>query len=81
MSTGTIVQVARYLAVLFGGFIVGGRLVSAIHAWREWHTWAGRDPSGADAYRSLFVVDLGVIALTSALAGLIWWLLRPRPLR
>jgi hypothetical protein len=81
MATGTIVQTARYLAVLLGGFIVGGRIVSAIHAWREWHAWAGRDPSGADAYRTFLMMDLGVMALTVALAGLVWWLLRPRPLR
>ena len=81
MSTGRIVQIARYLAVLFGGFVVGGRIVSAINAWGEWHTWAGRDPSGADAYRTFFMVDLAVIGLTVALAGLMWWLLRPRPLR
>jgi hypothetical protein len=53
-----------------------GRIVSAVHAWREWHTWAERDPSGADAYRMFFVVDIGVMALTFAIAGLVWWLLR-----
>lgn len=81
MLTATVAQIARYLAVLGGGFIVGGRIVSAIHGWREWHAWAERDPSGADAYRTFFMVDLGVIVLTVALAGLVWWLLSPRPLR
>jgi hypothetical protein len=76
----TIAQTVRYVAVLLGGFIVGGRIVSAIHAWREWHIWRERDPSGADAYRTFFMVDVGVVVLTLAIAGLIWWLLRPRPL-
>jgi hypothetical protein len=73
------VQIVRYAAVLLGGFIAGGRIVSAIHAWREWHTWAERDPSGADAYRTLFMVDLGIVAVALALAGLVWWLLRSWP--
>ena len=81
MPTRTIAQAARYVAVLLGGFIAGGRIVSAMHAWREWHTWAELDPSGADAYRTFFLVDLGVAALTVAIAGLVWWLLRSLPPR
>ncbi|HEX5963516.1 MAG TPA: hypothetical protein VFY42_07305 [Gemmatimonadales bacterium] len=81
MSTATLTQWARYVAVLLAGFIAGGRIVSAIHSWREWHTWAARDPSGADAYRTFFMVDMAIVALTLSIAGLIWWLLRPRPLR
>ncbi len=76
---GIGVQLVRYAAVLLGGFIAGGRIVSAIHAWREWHRWVEQDPSGADAYRTFFLVDLGIVALTVALAGLVWWLLRSSP--
>jgi hypothetical protein len=81
VSTATLAQWARYVTVLLAGFVAGGRIVSAIHAWREWHTWAERDPSGADAYRTFFMVDLGIVVLTLSIAGLIWWLLHPRPLR
>lgn len=81
MPTRTIAQAATYVAVLLGGFIAGGRIVSATHAWREWHTWNELDPSGADAYRTFFLVDLGVAALTVAIAGLVWWLLRSLPPR
>ena len=81
MSTATLTHWARYVAVLLAGFIAGGRIVSAIHAWREWHTWTERDPSGADASRTFFMVDMAIVALTLSIAGLIWWLLRPRLLR
>lgn len=79
MSIHTIAQAARYLAVLFVGFIAGGRIVSAIRGWREWQAWAERDPSAADAYRTFFVMDIAIVALAISIAGLIWWLLRPRP--
>jgi hypothetical protein len=79
VSIRTIIQTARYLAVLLAGFIAGGRIVSAIHAWREWHAWVVRDPSGSDAYRTFFMVDLAVVALALTIGGLVWWLLRARP--
>ena len=79
MPTRTIAQAARYAVVLLGGFIAGGRIVSATHAWREWQTWGDVDPSGADAYRTFFLMDLGVLALMVVIAGLVWWLLRPLP--
>lgn len=81
VPTRTIAQVTRYTVVLLGGFIAGGRMVSAIHAWREWHTWEDVDPSGADAYRTFFLMDLSVLALSVVIAGLVWWLLRPPPPR
>jgi hypothetical protein len=69
--------VARYGVVLLAGIIAGGRAVDAVQAWREWHRWAERDPSAADAYRTFWMVDLAVAALTLATALLSWWLLRP----
>jgi hypothetical protein len=39
----------------------------------------GPDPSAADAYRMFFLENTAVALLSLAIAGLIWWLLRPRP--
>ena len=71
------VAVVRYVVVLLAGIIAGGRAVDAVQAWREWHRWAERDPSAADAYRTFWIVDVAVGVLSLAMALLIWWLLRP----
>ena len=70
-------QTIRYLVVLVTGFIAGSRSVDAVRSWREWHTWAAQDPSSADAYRTFFLVNMTVALLSLAIAGLVWWLLRP----
>lgn len=70
-------QVIRYIVVLVTGFIAGSRTVEAAHSWQEWHSWAPRDPSSAEAYRSFFLVNLAVALLSLSIAGLVWWLLRP----
>jgi hypothetical protein len=69
--------VVRYVVVLLAGIIAGGRAVDAVQAWREWHRWAERDPSAADAYRTFLMVDVAVAVLSLAMALVIWWLLRP----
>jgi hypothetical protein len=67
----------RYAVVLVTGIIAGGRVVDAAQAWSEARRAAVTDPSAADAYRTFALVD-GAIALCSlAIAGLVWWLLRP----
>jgi hypothetical protein len=71
------VQTVRYLIVLITGFIAGSRTVDALRSWREWHTWAVRDPSGADAYRAFFMTSAAIAAVSLLIAGLVWWLLRP----
>ena len=70
-------QAIRYIVVLVTGFIAGSRIVDAAHSWQEWHSWAVNDPSGAEAYRTFFVVNLTVALLSLSIAGLVWWLLRP----
>jgi len=72
------VQIIRYLVVLVTGFIAGSRTVDAARAWQEWHTWAARDSSGADAYWGFFLVNSAVALLSLSIAGLVWWLLKPR---
>jgi hypothetical protein len=72
------VQTVRYLIVLITGFIAGSRTVDALRSWREWHSWMVRDPSGADAYRTFFMVDVAVALVSLLIAGLVWWLLRPQ---
>lgn len=71
-------QLIRYAVVLVTGFIAGGRAVGAARSWQQWHRWAVQDPSGADAYQTFFLVDTAVALLSLAIAGLVWWLLRPR---
>jgi hypothetical protein len=69
----------RYAVVLLTGIVAGGRAVDALEAWREWHLWAARDPSAADAYRTFWMVDVAVAATSLLVALLVWWLLRPPP--
>jgi hypothetical protein len=71
-------QVLRHLVVLVTGFIAGSRIIDAARSWQEWHSRSVQDPSGADAYRTFFLVNMGVALLSLSIAGLVWWLLRPR---
>jgi hypothetical protein len=71
-------QTIRYMVVLVTGFIGGSHVVDAIRSWQEWHIWAARDPSGAEAYKTFFMANAVTAALSLAIAGLVWWLLRPR---
>ncbi len=71
-------QAVRYLVVLVTGFIAGSRIVEPARSWQEWHIWAARDPSGAEAYRTFFLVNVAVAALSLSIAVLVWWLLKPR---
>jgi hypothetical protein len=70
-------QALRYTVVLVTGFLAGSRTVEAARSWQEWHTWAAQDPSGAEAYRTFFLVNTAVALLSLSIAGLVWWLLRP----
>jgi hypothetical protein len=72
------VQTIRYLVVLVTGYIAGSRTVDAARSWQEWHSWAGADPSGAEGYRSFFLGNAAVALISLSIAGLVWWLLRPR---
>jgi hypothetical protein len=72
------VQLVRYLVVLVTGIIAGSRSVDAIKAWQNWQARAVQNPSGSDAYRTFFLVDTAVALLSLSIAGLVWWLLRPR---
>ncbi|MFL5449355.1 MAG: hypothetical protein ACJ8A6_12160 [Gemmatimonadales bacterium] len=68
----------RYALVLIAGMLAGNRVVEAVRAWREWHTWVGSDASGSEAYRTFFLVNTAAALLSIALAALLWHLLRPR---
>ena len=72
-----MLQIVRYLVVLITGFIAGSRTIDAAQSWQEWHSWATRDPSGAEAYRTFFLVNTAVALLSLSIAGLVWWLLKP----
>ena len=68
----------RYIVVLVTGFIAGSRAIDAVRSWKEWHSWAAQDPSGAGAYRTFFLENTAAALLSLAIAGLVWWLLRPK---
>jgi hypothetical protein len=74
----TLRNIFRYGLVLVAGLFAGGRIISAYLGWRQWQLLRPQDPSGADASLTFAEVDLVVAALWLALAGLVWWLLRPR---
>jgi hypothetical protein len=72
------VQTIRYIVVLITGFIAGSRAVEAVRSWQEWHRWGIQDPSGGDAYRTFFLVNMAVAMTSLTIAILVWWLLRPK---
>jgi hypothetical protein len=69
-------EVLRYIVVLLTGFLAGSRLVDAAQTWREWRVAGPGSPSAAELH-GYFLRDLGIAVLSLAIAGLIWWLLRP----
>jgi hypothetical protein len=77
-SMKTPVQFIRYAVGFVGGMLAGDRAVEAARAWQEWRGWRATDPSGADAYRTFFLVNAGAALLSLCLAALLWYLLRPR---
>jgi hypothetical protein len=74
----TPLQFIRHAVVLIAGILAGDRVVEAFKAWQEWRGWRATDPSGADAYRSFFLVNSAAALLSLCLAALLWHLLRPR---
>jgi hypothetical protein len=74
-------QIIRYVVVLVTGFIAGSRCVDAARSWHEWRLLVATDPSAADAYRSVFVINALAAAISLVIAALVWWLLRPHPSR
>lgn len=75
--TASIRNTLRYSIALLGGIIAGVGAVTAVESWLKYRTWAGRDPSAADAYLSFAATNSAVVVLSLALAWLLWWLLRP----
>jgi hypothetical protein len=73
-----LMQFVRYLVVLFTGFLAGSRAIAAAQSWRAWRHHLGQDPMSAGAYRSYFLTDVAVAVLSLVIAGLVWWLLRPK---
>jgi ABC-type sulfate transport system permease component len=73
-------QAIRYAVVLLTAFIAGSRTVDAAQSWNEWQSWTMRDPSAAEAYRTFFLMSAATAVVSLAIAGLVWWLLRPKKL-
>jgi hypothetical protein len=72
------VAALRYALVLIAGMLAGNRVVEAIRAWQEWHSWLASDASASEAYRTFFLVNATAALLCMGLAALLWHLLRPR---
>jgi hypothetical protein len=70
-------NILRSCVVLLAGIIAGGRAVSAVQSLQQYHAIATTEPSRAEPYLTVAAHDLGILALSFALAGLVWWLLRP----
>ena len=73
-------QTIRYAVVLLTGFIAGVRAVDAARSWNQWQSWTLRDPSAAEAYRTFFLMSAATALVSLTIAGLVWWLLRPKNL-
>ena len=71
-------QAVRYIVVLVAGFLAGSHAMDAAHSWQEWNSWGVGDPTGAEAYRTYFLISLAIALLSISIAGLVWWLLRPK---
>lgn len=56
-----LLQKGRYALVLLLGFIAGSHAVDAVRTWNTPQAWQ----------------NLAIVLVSLALAGLIWWLLRP----
>ena len=68
--------VFRLVFVVAALWIVGHRALSAARDWREWHAALPNDPSAADAWRTFFLVDVGIAALALAAVLLFLVILR-----
>jgi hypothetical protein len=77
-EAGRYLQIVRYIVVLVTGFVAGSRVVDAVRSWQDWHHWSAQDPSGAEAYKTFFMLNAAAAGLSLAIAGLVWFLLRPR---
>jgi len=73
---GWPMHLLRYIVVLLAGFLAGNRVVDAAQTWQEWRMAPAALPNAAEL-RGYFLRDLGIAVLSLAIAGLIWWLLRP----
>jgi hypothetical protein len=78
MPFAALRNLARYAVVLLAGIIGGSRIVEAYLTWQRYREVRGSDPSGADAAPTFAPADLAIVLLCLAIAGLVWWLLRPR---
>jgi len=74
-------EMARFVVAFAAGAVASDRLVAAGYAWRLWHRWIREDPSGADLYRTNFWIFSCAAALAVAVAGVVFWLLRPASAR
>jgi hypothetical protein len=71
-------QKVRFIIVLLAGMLAGAQAVGAYQYWRQYRQWRDSDPSAADAYLTFAQVDALLAVVSLAVAGLLWWMLRPR---
>jgi hypothetical protein len=70
-------QAARYVVVVGCGIIAGGRAVALVQALAQARRLAPTDPAAAEAARALAAMDAMIVAVSLAIAALVWTLLKP----
>ena len=74
---GSLRQKFRLGIVVLAGIVAGAQAVGAIQAWLQYREWRERDPTAAGALLTLAWSDALLAAVSVAIAGAAWWLLRP----
>ena len=77
-APGTYRTAIRW-GLLLAGLVTAGMRAPELHRfWVQWHALLAADASAADAYRTYFLVELGILAFILAVAVVLFWALGPR---
>jgi len=77
-TRGTYRAAIRW-GLFLAGLITAGMRAPELHRfWVQWRALLGADASAADAYRTYFLVELGILAFILAVAVVLFWALGPR---
>ncbi|HVN07827.1 MAG TPA: hypothetical protein VMV61_02575 [Patescibacteria group bacterium] len=77
-TRGSYRTAIRWGLLLAGLITAGMRAPELLRFWGQWHALLGADASAADAYRTYFLVELGILAFVLATAVVLFWALGPR---
>jgi len=78
-TTGGSYRTAIRWGLLLAGLVTAAMRAPELHRfWAQWHALLGADASAANAYRSYFLVECGILAFILAVAVVLFWALGPR---